>query len=83
MPKAAEQASAEEFRRLFRRRQEGWQRFEQWSRENPHQISPQAAWSGIAGLYELLPPESRRRPVDTEGVRQLHRALARMESGPS
>ena len=38
-------------------------------------LTPAAAISAIGRLYELLPPESRRRAVDPAGVARMHEAL--------
>ena len=37
---------------------------------------------GIGWLYEVLPEESRDRPVDPSGVMELHRCLAVLDAGP-
>jgi hypothetical protein len=38
--------------------------------------------AGIGWLYEVLPEESRDRPVDPSGVMELHRCLAVLDAGP-
>jgi hypothetical protein len=38
-------------------------------------LTPAAAIAAIGTLYELLPPESRRRPVDPSGVARMQAAL--------
>jgi hypothetical protein len=42
------------------------------------QLTPAAAVAAIGTLYELLPPESRRWPVDPSGVARMHDALRRL-----
>lgn len=76
MSEIAKDRSTAEFRRLFEHREDGLRHFEQWEAKNPMEMSAQTAWSGLALLYDLLPSDSRTRPVDTTGVRRLHRALA-------
>jgi hypothetical protein len=58
------------------RRETALKRFAAWEALHPATATPEAALNGIGLLYELLPPESRSRPVDTSGVQQLHRCLA-------
>jgi hypothetical protein len=38
-------------------------------------LTPEAAVSAIGALYQLLPPGSRQRPVDTTGVARMRDAL--------
>ncbi|MBI4914786.1 MAG: hypothetical protein HY825_02975 [Acidobacteria bacterium] len=52
-------------------------RFADWGAANPCRLQPAAAVAGVATLYELTPTNSRRRPVDTDGIRACHRALAK------
>jgi hypothetical protein len=51
-------------------------RFEAWEMRHPSDPSPEVALSGVALLYELLPPQSRARQVDPRGVAAMHRALS-------
>jgi hypothetical protein len=51
-------------------------RFTAWERRHTPQPSAEVALAGVASLYELLPAESRRRPVDASGVTAMHRALS-------
>ena len=51
-------------------------RFTAWERRHPPQSSAEVALAGVASLYELLPAESRRRPVDPSGVIVMHGALS-------
>jgi hypothetical protein len=57
-------------------RAEALQRFSRWEAENPGSLSAAQAISAIGTLYDLLPKESRSRPVDASGVLKLHRGLA-------
>jgi hypothetical protein len=50
-------------------------RFAAWESVHPMQLTPAAAIAAIGTLYELLPPESRRRPVDPSGVARMQAAL--------
>jgi len=36
----------------------------------------------VAALYELLPPESRRRAPDPSGVQAFHELMARVAAVP-
>ena len=60
---------------LVRQRAERFARFAEWEALHPATITPGAAVEAIGTLYELLPAESRQRPIDTSGVRVLHDAL--------
>src|SRR5262249_1527137 len=49
--------------------------FAEWARR--HGGPPPAVAPGqVAAIFELLPPEARARPVATDGVARMHRALA-------
>ena len=37
--------------------------------------TPEQAFRIAAGLYDLLPAETRRRPIVTAGIVELHRRL--------
>jgi len=39
------------------------------------ELTPAAAVAAIGTLYQLLPPESRRRTIDPAGVTRMHEAL--------
>ncbi|BCW93411.1 MAG: hypothetical protein KatS3mg007_1305 [Thermoanaerobaculum sp.] len=43
-------------------------------------LSPSAAVASVGFLYQLLPPESRKRPPDVRGVALMHRMLAVLEA---
>jgi hypothetical protein len=62
----------------LRIRAQGFTRFAAWESAHPMQLTPAAAIAAIGTLYELLPPESRRRPVDPSGVLRMHAALRRL-----
>jgi len=63
---------------LLRVRAEGFARFAAWEASHRPRLTPGAALAAIGSLYELLPPESRRRPLDTSGIARLHDALRRL-----
>jgi hypothetical protein len=63
---------------LLRIRATALARFASWESAHPMQLTPAAAVAAIGTLYELLPPESRRRPVDPSGVARMHDALRRL-----
>lgn len=62
-------------RGLLRVRAEAWARFAMWESSHVTRLTPAAAIAAIGTLYCLLPPESRRRPVDPAGVARMHEAL--------
>ena len=64
--------------KLMRARVEGFARYAEWSASHPAHLSPADAVASIGALYELLPPESRRRPVDPSGVRRMHELLGQL-----
>jgi hypothetical protein len=51
-------------------------RFNAWEAEHSVPIKRDKVISMIGAIYELLPPASRRRAVNTEGLQELHRALS-------
>jgi hypothetical protein len=57
---------------LLRARTERLERFAIWSSLHPPMLTPAAAVASIGSLYQLLPPASRQRPVDTAGVARMH-----------
>jgi hypothetical protein len=59
-----------------RERAEALERFGRWEAAHPPSYTPQQALEGVSSLYELLPAEARKRPVDPSGVRAMHAALA-------
>jgi hypothetical protein len=60
---------------LVRERADCFARFAAWEASHPARLPPAAAVAAIGALYQLLPPTSRRRPIDTSGVARLHAAL--------
>jgi hypothetical protein len=63
-------------KREARERREALTRFDHWAAEHPMQLTPAAAMAAAGRLYDLIPPESRRRPIDPSGVIAMHRLLA-------
>jgi len=78
MSRAGDRAheSGQELREKFLRRREALEKFARWERLNPCSATPEAALGGIGWLYDLLPLQARKRPVDTSGVRELQRRLS-------
>ncbi|MCH7666960.1 MAG: hypothetical protein IH936_13660 [Acidobacteria bacterium] len=72
----AHESGRESKREKFLRRQEALEKFARWERLNPSSATPQAVLSGVGWLYDLLPPQARKRSVDTKGVRELQRQLS-------
>ena len=60
---------------LLRRRAEALGRFATWESSHLMELTPAAAIAAIGTLYQLLPPDSRRRAVDPAGVARMHEAL--------
>jgi hypothetical protein len=60
---------------LLRQRAEGFARFAEWEVSHPPVMTAEAAIATISAMFELLPPASRRRPVDPTGVHRMHQAL--------
>ena len=59
----------------LRVRTEALARFAAWESSHVMRLTPAAAVAAIGTLYQLLPPESRRRAIDTAGVARMHEAL--------
>jgi hypothetical protein len=53
-------------------------RFDRWAADHPIRVSPAEAVAAAGRLYELLPVDSRQRPIDASGVIVLHGILARI-----
>ena len=53
-----------------------FRRFNEWEEQHLLELDPEQTLAAIGALYELIPPEVRKRPVDTEGVRKMHAALS-------
>lgn len=60
---------------LLRVRAEALARFAIWESSHVMRLTPAAAVAAIGTLYQLLPPESRRRAIDTAGVARMHETL--------
>jgi hypothetical protein len=63
---------------LLRMRIEGFARYAEWEAAHPARLTPSDAVASIGAIYALLPPESRRVPVDASGVRRMQDALRRL-----
>ena len=61
----------------IRLREAALKRFARWEAEHPASRPASAAIAAVAALYELLPPESRRRAPDPSGVIAFHELMAR------
>lgn len=70
-------AESAALRLAFGRRSLALGRFAAWEARQIHTSAPAEAIAAATWLYDLLPLSSRVRPVRTEGVGQLHRALSR------
>lgn len=64
----------------LRERKAAWERYARWARHRQTTLPPSEAVASVGFLYELLPPESRCRSLEYEGVRLMHRYLAVLES---
>jgi len=53
-------------------------RFASWQATSPDDVPPRVALEGVGLLWDLLPPRSRERPVETAGVQRMHSILARL-----
>jgi hypothetical protein len=53
-----------------------------WERQHGTSQAPGDALAGVAFLFELLPRESRARPLRTDGVARMHRLLAVLGQPP-
>jgi hypothetical protein len=58
-------------------REAALERYARWEAGHPALRSAAAAIAGVAALYELLSPESRRRAPDPSGVEAFHELMAR------
>jgi hypothetical protein len=61
---------------FYAARAAAFRRFNEWEEQHPLELDPEEALAAIGALYELIPPEARKRAVDTEGVRKMHAALS-------
>ena len=60
----------------FLARAEALKRFNEWERRNPLYLTDAQAIESLGAIIEMLPPESRVRPVSTEGIEKMRRALS-------
>lgn len=67
--------SASELANLLRVRDRAFAHFAVWEASHRPCLTPADAVASIGALYVLLPPESRRRPVDPTGIARMHDAL--------
>ena len=65
---------------LFSDRQKALQGFNEWKKKHPLGLSPQTAVEGLDFLYNLLPEESRQRPIDPSGIMIMRQALAHLKN---
>jgi hypothetical protein len=65
------------------KRVEALKKFNAWETKHLSFMNPQAALAGIVMLYELMPKESRRRPVNPNGIKAMHLAFSRLKSKPA
>jgi hypothetical protein len=59
----------------YRARIAAFERFSTWEESHPATLTASDAVASIGALYELLPSEARRRPVDPSGVACMQNAL--------
>lgn len=57
------------------RRLQGFREFERWERGRTTNLPPDRAIEMATALYDLLPVDSRSRPVDPSGVLRMQRLL--------
>jgi hypothetical protein len=62
------------------RRARGLRRFADWNAEFGIDCPPGVAIEGVGLIWDLLPEESRDRPVDPSGVRRMHDQLRHLKS---
>jgi hypothetical protein len=51
-------------------------RFNEWEANCADKIPGNQSLAGVFELYELIPEVARQRPVDPQGVIEMHKALA-------
>ncbi len=74
-PTIARMERVADLAKLYRQQAEGFARFAEWEASHRPTMAPEAAVAAMGAIYELLPAASRRRPIDTAGVRRMHEAL--------
>lgn len=50
-------------------------KFNEWEKSHPLQLTAQEAFSCIGTIYELMPSESKKRPLDVSGIIKMRNAL--------
>lgn len=63
-------------RRDYQQRAEALRRYDRWQERHPSVLDARVALESIGFLWELLPPGSRERPLDTSGIERMRRLLA-------
>ena len=51
-------------------------KFNEWEKSHPLNMNAQDALTSIGALYDLMPSESKKRPVDVSGLRMMRKALS-------
>ncbi|MBW2615805.1 MAG: hypothetical protein JRD02_06490 [Deltaproteobacteria bacterium] len=54
-------------------------RFNLWEEKHTHVMGGQEALAAVGAIYDLLPPESRRRGFDPSGLRAMHLSLSYLD----
>lgn len=49
--------------------------YSRWEAQQRYACPPSVALEGVGLIWELMPPESRERPVDPSGVERMHSLL--------
>ena len=62
----------------LRRRLEAFGAFERWEQTAGSRRTTADAVAAATWLYDLLPAEAKRRPVDASGVQRLHVCLRQL-----
>ncbi len=75
-----ESSESAELSEALRAREQALRRFEAFERDFPVKRDAASALAGIAWLYDMLPPDSRKRDVDPSGIQSLHACLSVLRS---
>ena len=51
-------------------------RFNEWEANRADKMPANQSLAAVFELYELIPEAARQRPVDAQGVIEMHKALA-------
>ena len=54
-------------------------RYNLWEENNIRFMGEQEALAAVGAIYDLLPPESRRRGFDPSGLRAMHLSLSYLD----